>query len=80
MTMDEKYKQVEDFLRREEAEESHEMDVRMRNFPYDRNEELRRETISRQLGFAQHVDYGCVTVMTSDGELVDDYDLCAYFD
>ena len=80
MTMDEKYKQVEDSLRREEAEMSHEIEIRMRNFPYDRNEELRRETISRQLGFTRPDVCGCVTVRASDGELVDDYDLCAYFD
>ena len=80
MTMDEKYKQVEDYLRREEAEMFHEMDIRMRNFPYDLNEELRCETLARQLGFARPDDCGCVTVMSSDGELVDDYDLCAYCD
>ena len=80
MTMDEKYNQVEDSLRREEAEWSHEMNIRMRNFPYDRNEELRQETLARQLGFARLGNRGCVTVMTCDGELVDDYDLCVYCD
>ena len=80
MTMDEKNKQVEDSLRRDEAEMSHEMEIRMRNFPHDRNEELRRETLARQLGFARPGNCGCVTVMTRDGELVDDYDLCAYCD
>ena len=44
------------------------------------NEEIRLETIMLQLGIRKPVDYGCVTVMTDAGELVDDYDLCAYLD
>ena len=44
------------------------------------NEEVRLETIRFQLGIREPVDYGCVAVMTSDGEFVDDYDLCAYLD
>ncbi len=49
-----------------------------------RNDEaLRRETEKYlQLGPNETYDRecGCVLVRTSDGELVEDYDLCAYLD
>ena len=47
---------------------------------YDSNEEIRLETIRRQLGIMHRIDYGCVTVMSSEDELVDDYNLNEYCD
>ena len=44
------------------------------------NEEIRLETMRLQLGIRKPVYADCVTVMTDDGEFVDDYDLCAYLD
>ena len=77
MTMDEKFKQVEDWQNKIDAEIYEPVD---RFEPYNRNEEIRIETIRLQLGIRKPVYADCVTVMTDDGELVDDYDLCAYFD
>ena len=80
MTMDEKFKQAEDWENKINAELYEEIEPADRFVPYNRNEEVRFETIMLQLGIRKHVDYGCVTVMADDDELVDDYDLCAYFD
>ena len=80
MTMDEKFKQVEEWQNKIDAELYDELDLADQFEPYNRNEEIRLETIRLQLGIREPIDYGCVTVMTSDGELVDDYDLCAYLD
>ena len=80
MTMDEKFKQVEDWENKINAELYEEIEPADRFVPYDRNEEIWFETISLQLGIRRPVYADCVTVMTDDGELVDDYDLCAYFD
>ena len=80
MTMDEKFKQVEDWLSKSDTEPLGETEQTDWLEPYDQNEAIRLETIRLQLGIRKPVDYGCVTVMTSDGEFVDDYDLCAYLD
>ena len=80
MTMDEKFKQVEDWQNKIDAEFYEGIEPADRFEPYNRNEEIRIETMRLQLGIREPVDYGCLTVMPSDGELVDDYDLCAYFD
>ena len=80
MTMDEKFKQVEDWQSKIDAELYDELEPTDRFEPYDQNEKIRLETISLQLGICKPYDCGCVTVRTSDGEFVDDYDLCAYLD
>ena len=80
MTMDEKFKQVEDWQRKIDAELYEEIEPADRFVPYNRNEAIRLETIMLQLGIRKSANYGCVTVMADDGELVNDYDLCAYLD
>ena len=80
MTMDEKFKQVEDWQRKIDAELCEGFERADLFEPYDRNEEIRLETIRLQLGIRKPVYADCVTVRTSSGELVDDYDLCAYLD
>ena len=80
MTMDEKFKQVEDWQNKIDAEFYEGVEPADQFEPYNRNEEIRLDTIMLQLGKRKPVDYGCVTVVTDDGELVDDYDLCAYLD
>ena len=80
MTMDEKFKQVEDWQRKIDAELYEGLERADLFEPYDRNEEIRLETIRLQFGIRNPVFAGCVTVRTSGGESVDDYDLCAYFD
>ena len=80
MTMDEKFKQVEDWQRKIDAEFCEGLERADLFEPYDRNEEIRLETIRLQLGIRNPAFAGCMTVRTSGGESVDDYDLCAYFD
>lgn len=78
MTTDEKFKQAEAYLAKKETELSNANESAERGVQYDQDEELRRETLSRQLGLARSKDCGCVTAMSREGELVDDYDLCAH--
>lgn len=80
MTMDEKFKQVEDWQNKIDAEFYEGIEPADRFEPYNRNEEIRIETMRLQLGIRKPVYVDCVTVMTDDGEFVDDYDLCAYLD
>ena len=80
MTMDEKFKQVEDWQNKIDAELYEGIEPADRFEPYNRNEEIRIETMRLQLGIRKPFYADCVTVMTDDGEFVDDYDLCAYLD
>ena len=80
MTMDEKFKQVEDWLSKINAESYGDIEPSILFEPYDQNEAIRHETMRLQLGIRKPYNCGCVTIRTSDGELVDDYDLCEYCD
>ena len=80
MTMDEKFKQVEDWQRKIDSEFYEGLESADQFEPYDWNEEIRLKTIRLQFGIRNPAFAGCMTVRTSGGESVDDYDLCAYFD